>query len=212
MSRHVGFVDFGFLKAATAAALKVDGRKLRPDAEACVAWLREASAATGTSFLRVYWYDGAFDPRDPRHAKQRLYFDAIARTPGVQLRLGHLQERTPKWQYPVKAALRNVGVDLALFEKHFQFRPELGQKGVDTRITLDLVRLAQRRVFDTAIVIAGDRDLAEPVRVAQDEGRRVIVAVPKGAGLAQELKQIADEVWTIEPPDLQKLFTDMTKI
>jgi uncharacterized LabA/DUF88 family protein len=61
---------------------------------------------------------------------------------------------------------------LAQFEEHFQFRSELGQKGVDTRITLDLVRLAQHDVYETAILIAGDRGLAEPVRAAQDEGKR----------------------------------------
>ena len=32
--------------------------------------------------------------------------------PRLQVRLGHLQVRTPNWQYPVKAALKKVGVDL----------------------------------------------------------------------------------------------------
>ena len=208
MEQHAGFIDVGYLKAASAGALKLKTRQLKPRADACVSWLSglAPSIPGDSTLLRVYWYDGAYDPRHARHAAQRRYFDAIANIPGVQLRLGHLQVRTPKWQYPVKAALGRVGVDLKTFEQHFQFRPELGQKGVDTRITLDLVRLAQRHVYDTAVLVAGDRDLAEPVRVAQDEGRRVILAIPHGAGLADELRQLADEVRTLEDETLRGLF------
>ena len=210
LDRHVGFLDFGYLKAAAAHRLGTRITDLTPEPQGCVQWLQELGLGLpgSSNFLRVYWYDGAYDSRHAKHEAQRRFFDRIAKTPGVQLRLGHIQVRTPKWQYPVKAALRKVGVDLDEFEAHFQFRPELGQKGVDTLIALDLVRLAQRHVFDTAVLIAGDRDLAEPVRVAQDEGRRVIVAIPEEGGIATELAQLADEVRHIGEDVLRKMFTD----
>jgi uncharacterized LabA/DUF88 family protein len=199
----------GYLKAAAAHRLKAKITDLTPEPQGCVEWLRDlGSGLPGSSnFLRVYWYDGAYDSRHAKHEAQRRFFDRIAKTPAVQLRLGHIQVRTPKWQYPVKAALKKVGVDLAEFEKHFQFRSELGQKGVDTLIALDLVRLAQRHVFETAVLIAGDRDLAEPVRVAQDAGRRVIVAIPEGGGIATELAQLADEVRHLGEDELRRMFT-----
>lgn len=205
---NVGFLDFGYLKAAAAASLGVSGGRLRPVAEECVKWIVDAGTRLpgNPRFLRLYWYDGAFDPGDARHASQRRFFDAIERTPGIRLRRGHVLEYTPKWQYPLKQALRALDVDSKDFERHFRFRPELVQKGVDTRITLDLVSLAQRRVYDVAVLIAGDRDLAEPVRVAQDEGRRVIVATPAGAGLAWELKHLADGVLTIDAAALGRMF------
>jgi len=65
------------------------------------------------------WYDGAFDPRDRRYESQRRYFDAIASTPGLQLRLGHLREVRPRWQYALRKALESCGVDEAEFGKHF---------------------------------------------------------------------------------------------
>jgi uncharacterized LabA/DUF88 family protein len=68
-----------------------------------------------------------------------------------------------------------------------------------------MVRLAQRHAYDVGVLIAGDRDLAEPVRVAQDEGRRIVVAVPEGAGLAVELKQLADEVVELTKADLAQM-------
>ena len=94
---------------------------------------------------------------------------------------------------------------VAEFERHFQFRPERQQKGVDTLITLDLVRLGQTRAYDTAVLIAGDRDIAEAVRTAQDLGRHVVVAHPQGAGMATELRQLADGVIPIVIGQLQRM-------
>jgi uncharacterized LabA/DUF88 family protein len=216
MSSYIGLVDAGFLKAEGAKALKVARRRVSLNAGGVVAWLHEAAPAllgmdeadaVRERLLRVYWYDGAFDASDSRHASQRKYHDAIAGTPGIQLRLGHLRELTPGWQRPIKKALESLGVEIADFEAHYTFRPEFGQKGVDTLIVLDLVRLAQKNAYQTAVLIAGDRDLAEAVRTAQDEGRRVVVALPRGAGIARELKQLADEVVTLDKAALERMLT-----
>lgn len=206
MERVVGFIDFGFLKRASCKPLKVQVTRLTPKPDGVVHWLRSIQHNEPDAFLRAYWYDGAFDPRHPRHNAQRRYFDGIAAVPGIQLRLGHLQELKPKWQHAVQTALDAAGLDRDAFERHFQFRPELGQKGVDTRITLDLVRLARGRAYDVGVLIAGDRDLAEPVRVAQDEGRRIIVAAPEKASVATELRQLADEVIELTPEILRAMF------
>ena len=83
---------------------------------------------------------------------------------------------------------------VAEFDKNWTFYPELQQKGVDTLIALDMVRLASRSAFGTAIVIAGDRDLAEVVRTVQDYGVRVLIATPDRASVASEVVQLADGV------------------
>lgn len=209
MDRFVAFLDVGYLNASSATALARKPREIRALPEEWVQWLQKTGKSLPGSpkFLRAYWYDGAYDPRHDKFKAQRGYFDRIAKVPGIQLRLGHLQvKKNPKWQYAVKSALKKMKVDQKVFEKHFKFPPELEQKGVDTRITLDIVRLAQRRVYDAAIIVAGDRDLAEPVRVAQDEGCRMVLASPKGASMAEELRQIADEVRQIKKADLESLF------
>jgi uncharacterized LabA/DUF88 family protein len=209
LDRFVAFLDVGYLDAASASTLKQDKRKITAKPGEWVKWLKdEGEALPGApTFLRAYWYDGAYDPRHPSYKAQRKYLDGIAEIPGVQLRLGHLKvKKTPRWHYAVKVALGKMGVDQVQFEEHFEFRPELEQKGVDTRITLDIVRLAQRRVYDAAILVAGDRDLAEPVQLAQEEGCRMILAVPDGGSVAWELKQIADEVRHISKSELKKLF------
>jgi uncharacterized LabA/DUF88 family protein len=207
LSKYAGFIDYGFLDAAGANALKRKKTHVKPDAANCVEWLREIGGQLegAPTLLRVYWYDAEFEPSDPRYPSQRKYFDAIARTPGLQLRLGHLRESVPNWHYAMKKALERYGVDPDEFEKHFSFQSVLSQKGVDTLITLDLVRLAQTNAYQTAILVAGDRDLAEPVRVAQDFGCRVLLAVPPKAGVAQELRQVADAVITIDDATLGRI-------
>ncbi len=210
MPTFAGFVDHGYLRAEGARALKFDRQSTRTSAAAVVQWIKRCSepdshVGLGARFLRTYWYDGAFDPSDRRCASQEQFLAAIAAQEGIQLRLGHIQEVKPAWQHALRKALEAVGVEESDFQKHFALRPELRQKGVDTRITLDLVRLAQRRAFDTAVLIAGDRDLAEAVRVAQDEGVLITVASPALKTVARELRELADHLIEISNEDLAEM-------
>jgi len=209
----VGFVDVGFLRASGAATLKQPSAELNPDAAEVVNWLRRLGneQLSRSSFLRAYWHDGAFDPSHRDYAGQRSLFDAIARTEGIQLRTGHIAEHPNPIEPLIRRALRQTATDVGLepqrlldaFDHRWQFRPIRQQKGVDTLIALDMVRLAQRPVYNTAVLIAGDRDLAEAVRTAQDFGVKVLVATPRSQGVAHELVQLADGVITVAEADLR---------
>lgn len=190
----IGFLDAGFLIHEGGRLLKWERGSVQPNAEGCVDAFRRLAATRGFDLLRLYWYDGAFDPGDARAATQRVYHDAISATPGVQIRLGHLQERAPTWQHALRRAITECGWELIELEKRFAFRPQVEQKGVDTLLALDMVRLAQRRAYDMALLFSGDRDLAEAVRDSQDEGRRILLVHPANAGVATELRHLADEI------------------
>ena len=206
---YAAFVDVGFLRAEGARSLGWNARETRPHAQGLVDWLRHA--AFDATFLRANWYDGAFAPEHPEAPGQRKFFDAIAQTPGIQLRLGHISERGDSRDNAIVKALDATGLALGLpagairaeFERHFSFRPLRQQKGVDTLLALDLVRLAGRAVCSTAVLVAGDRDLAEAVRAAQDFGVRVIVATPRRSSVARELAQLADEIVEISADKLE---------
>ncbi len=178
------------------------------------AWGDHVPAWGGSKLLRAYWYDGAFDPGHPRAAAQRRYFEAIGRTPGVHLRLGHVSQRKSRLKKPIRSAIadaaREVGIDpselLAEFDTRWQFRPVLQQKGVDTLIALDMVRLAERGTIDTAILISGDRDFAEAIRAAQDFDIEVLIATPRLASVAREVATIADGILEMTEKDLQRIF------
>ena len=91
------------------------------------------------------------------------------------------------------------------FDRNWTFRPERKQKGVHTLITLDLVRLASRRVFDTAVLISGDRNLAEAVRTVQDLGSQVVIATPDRYSVAREVVKLADHIIEIDEEDLHRI-------
>lgn len=213
--RVIAFVDAGFLtKAGETAIRRVgDKRPRKVDGAALVAYLRShvmTNLAGGVpfatwDFVRAYWYDGAYDPVHPNAPGQRSYHEALAEVPGLQLRLGHLKESPASWERAVLAAARSCGVTEATFRQHFTFRPEVRQKGVDTRLVLDLLRGAQTRAFDDAIVITGDDDISEAVSAAQDLGRRITLAHPEGAGVARSLRHLVDGKIEIPNAELVKI-------
>ncbi len=123
MATYAVFIDGGYLKAGGAKALKKRTHQVQLDADALMKWIRELKPyERDDELLRVYWYDGEFDSSDPRHESQRRYFDAIDSTPGLEVRLGYLVERTPHWHHPLRQALKKCGVDMKEFEKHFTFK------------------------------------------------------------------------------------------
>ena len=230
-----GFIDAGFLKREGAKAIGQRALDVRVDASAVVKWFlslgrtsyvqlvpsdpNETEAVQSylhlrvPPFLRVYWYDGAYDVSHPKAANQRRFFNAIANTPGVQIRLGHIAERGPRFKSGIRGALKKTADGMGLdasellyeFDKHWEFRPERKQKGVDTLIALDLVRLAGHGIIGTAILVAGDRDLAEAVRAAQNFGARVLVATPRRHSVAREVAQLADGIITFDHKLLSKI-------
>ncbi len=208
MAYYAVFVDAGYLKHSAARTLKRKAHQLTLQAEPIVAWARDLGKQFGPDdqLLRVYWYEGEFDPGQLEYQGQRRYFNAIEDVPGVQLRLGYVVERSPTWHYAVKQALQACGVKLADFEKHFKFLPEREQKGVDALLTLDLVHLAENGAYQWAVLVAGDRDFDEVVWTAQDEGHRILVAVPTLKDLAPQLRRTADEVFEIDPKVLNTFF------
>ena len=215
---YAGFVDAGYLTAEGAKSVDKKRAQVRPHASSVAEWFRRLTELQlpGERFLRAYWYDGAFAPSHPGFEKQRSYFDAIAYTPGIQLRLGHLVERQSRLEGPIHKALRTTANGLGItayqltdeFDKNWTFYPDRQQKGVDTLITLDMVRLASRSAFGTAVVISGDRDLAEVVRTVQDYGVRVLIATPNRASVAREVVQLADGVIDIAAEDIQGMLID----
>lgn len=161
---YVGFVDAGVLRA-------LRKKYFRPKVRVFWNWFEGLSDThlSGERPLRVYWYDGIHAPTHPVYRSQRRFYDALGKAQGVQLRLGHLVE------VPAAPGL-------------------MRQKGVDTLLTLDLVRLAGRADCSTAILLISDRDFVEAIRAAQDFGVRVLIATTNEHRIASELRQVVDGI------------------
>jgi uncharacterized LabA/DUF88 family protein len=203
MSRRVAFfVDVGYLRAEGAKRLRIPPAQCRIDAQATVETLKTVAAALwpDASFLRCYWYDGQYPSDHPGHDGQQRFLDAVGEVPGITLRLGTVKLVTPPWLTALEGRLGERG--LSLESLGLRTGPIPVQKGVDTLIVLDMVRLAQKGAYDVAVLVAGDRDLLDAVRTVQDEGRLVVVLHPDGAGLAPELRRAADLVRALSDDEL----------
>jgi hypothetical protein len=152
-----GFIDYGYFKNQGAKALRLDSDKVKVNPEEVVKWVRQFGSPMRNvfddfhfpQFLRLYWYDGQWEefvnPSDRR--AQQPVFDKIAKTPGIQLRLGHLARR-PGEEGLIRKALRDsataLGVDpdklLVEFGNRYDIKGRPAQKGVDVLLALDLVR------------------------------------------------------------------------
>lgn len=124
--------------------------------------------ARGRRVIRTYLYDGKIEntPTEAwktRQAAQQRLEAALAYVPSIELRWGRVQY--------------SAG----------QFR----QKGVDVLLSLDMLRFALKNNYDRAILVSGDGDFADIVKMVKDEGRTVEVAM-FASSKARSLVQAAD--------------------
>jgi uncharacterized LabA/DUF88 family protein len=174
----MAFVDVGYLTAGARKRLNLESTP-RIDGDELTLWASFAlRGSRRVELIRTYVYDAQYPGHASEYSDQREYFDTLGAQAGIRLRLGHLVQRSP-------------GSRRATWQ----------QKGVDSLMVLDLVRLAQLRAFDVALVVAGDRDLAEALRViADDHARRVYLFSVEGSAPAKELVQAADARGVIDDP------------
>jgi len=116
--------------------------------------------------LRTYYYNAPLNSNeDPLAAsKQQRFFAAIKAIPYLELKLGRLESR-PGGQH--------------------------SEKGVDIMMSVDMVSMASRDVYDTAIVVTGDGDFAYAVYAVKEHGKHVENACTR-YGHARALREACD--------------------
>ncbi len=155
---------------------KVDWRGLGP-------WLaNKACQAMGIgdhSFDGVIIY-GSYNPRNEEGRKHRKWMKTwLDRQPGVAV---HCLERKPK-ACPKCPSCHGVISDCPHCGEPINATVE---KGVDTYIATDMIRLAWEGAFDLAVLATLDRDLIPAVEFLNLKARKVVQAgfPPKGQALA----------------------------
>jgi uncharacterized LabA/DUF88 family protein len=89
----------------------------------------------------------------------------------VALRLGRLETKTGIWRIRSdvqKRLIANNGNQLGLTDDDFIL--DVGQKGVDMRIGLDIASMSLKRQVDRIVLIAGDSDFVPAAKLARREG------------------------------------------
>jgi len=73
-----------------------------------------------------------------------------------------------------------------------------GQKGVDTRIVVDVISLAQSDAYDVGIIVSGDSDLAEAIEwVREHTQKRIENAFIQCKSWSEEIRKAADVKTTL---------------
>src|SRR6185436_13297029 len=94
---------------------------------------------------------------------QQQFLAKLDRTPYLDVRLGRLEPRQGGWE----------------------------EKGVDTRLVADMVFMAARDLYDVAVLVSGDGDLAFAAQAVKDLGKHVENAYFK-QGRSQHLIKACD--------------------
>jgi len=124
--------------------------------------------------VRTYYYN--CPTNDPsKKADQQRFFDGLGRTPYLKLHLGRLADR------PDGAPV---------------------EKGIDIAIAVDMLSLAFKNVYDTAILISDDGDFAYAIDAVRELGKHVEALTSQHA---YHVKQAADVSITLDKKDLQPL-------
>jgi uncharacterized LabA/DUF88 family protein len=115
----------------------------------------------------IKYYSAKLNPRpsDPdQPARQALYFRALRTIPSLQIHLGHFLTKN------VRMAIANplpggpVSIEVIKTE----------EKGSDVNLATHMVHDAHCGLFECAVVLSGDSDLLEPVRIVKNGLRKVV--------------------------------------
>lgn len=140
------------------------------------------------SLVRTYYYTCRLTPdhaEDMRKAQEK-FLGALDHINYLEVRLGKLVRRETKCK-----VCNNVE------EKWME-------KGVDMRLGVDMLAAAAKDMYDTAVLVSGDGDLAEAVRAVKEIGRHVeVAAFPKNR--AYELVKAADVARDLTTAELKPL-------
>lgn len=135
--------------------------------------------------MKIYYYEApliASVNMDSFDGQQR-FFERLRRDPYFELRLGRRVERNRTF----KCTHCGETCEGKTWE----------QKGVDTLMVFDLITLATRNVYDTAIILTGDEDFITPFLEVRMLGKIVENAFTK-CGWAPRLREVADRVTVLD--------------
>jgi uncharacterized LabA/DUF88 family protein len=171
----------------------------------CARWM-SLPHVSDYELLRIYFYDAhpAKDTisrpvsgsslelsKSPRYIEAQKLHSKLELMPNMALRMGELILTRDKWKLSSRCTRELKRTPRALQDDDFEL--DIGQKGVDLRIGLDMARLALRELVRTIIVVTADSDFVPAFKFVRREGVKVILD-PMGHNPRVELRAHADVV------------------
>lgn len=138
-----------------------------------------AALCKGRTLMRAYYYTA---PRDQttdatKYEEQQRFFAYLWRVPYLQVELGRLEKRGDTWV----------------------------EKGVDVSLAVDMLELAYRNAYDTAILVSGDGDFARVAKAVKALGKHVENAFGH-CGQSRQLRQACDVSVLLDSNFMKSIF------
>lgn len=195
-------VDGGFVKKKLKESL---GKfPTSDDVVALVEATMKKPRLAAAELFRVFYYDAppfegqAKNPVDgsvinfsatPQARLNRQLIDTLELKPDFAVRRGEIVHNGWKLGSAALRSLSKTSRPVAAKD----FVPDMGQKGVDIKIGLDIARISVNRTADIIVLITGDSDFVPVMKFARTEGIKVYLET-LGHGVRRELKAHADFV------------------
>ena len=177
------------------------------DVEAECERIKQLSHVSEYELLRIYYYDAP--PSDEmvahpvshtnlnlasttRFREAQSLYDRLVMKPNVALRMGETRLSPNKWRIKPHVARSIAANPRALTDQDFAL--DIGQKGVDIRIGMDMARLALRELVRAVVVVTADSDFIPAFSFVRREGVKVVLDTMGHQRSRAELKAHADFV------------------
>jgi len=172
-------------------------------------------AVKGTRFKWLDLHALARTILDPRHNILRLkYFTAIVSARPNDPEKPHRQKTYIR---ALETFIPNIGVYYGHFLSHRQTAPlaeereglkfakviRTEEKGSDVNLAVHLLNDAWKGVYDCAVVVSNDSDLAEALKLVREEHRKRIGIISPRRPVSHALRNCADFVRYIHRPTLR---------
>jgi uncharacterized LabA/DUF88 family protein len=151
----------------------------------------DAPPALETVKLPVSGNDFVLSTTERARQAQSLY-DQLELKDGFALRMGETRLSPFTWKIKPTKAKQLIKQPRPLTDDDFSL--DVGQKGVDMRIGLDMARLALRDMVRAVVVVTGDSDFVPAFKFARREGVKVMLCTLGHKGARRELKAHSDFV------------------
>ncbi|MDI9527103.1 MAG: NYN domain-containing protein [Desulfomonilia bacterium] len=154
--------------------------------------------------VRLYYYNAPRDKSegDTKYKAQQRFLEKLRRTDYVEVKLGRLESRP---------------IDLSFLsdadrKKYSKMAPKKCwvEKGVDVSLAVDMLTMAIRGTYDTAIIVSNDGDFASAIMAVKDLGKHVEVGHIDGSS-AYHLLTVADKEICIDKDLLKDCWLDIPK-
>ena len=128
--------------------------------------------ASKHKLIRIYYYDAAFKIQwnKERYIAQQQFHSSLNKQQNIELKLGRLQGNYPK---------------------------NIHEKGIDSAISVDMIKFAYNNSFDIGILLSADGDYVPAVQLCKDMGKNIWNIIPSSLK-AYHLQKACDLSFTFE--------------